>query len=88
MGLWGSKSNKIVEEKQVESTGEINNTVVLAPDQSFNLQNTEIIVFLGIICLIKIIEFIIFLYKTHKKNLKKKYYGHSVHNLNTISQTP
>lgn len=58
------------ETKAVDSNGNVNNNVVI---QEPNSKNSDIKIVLYIICGIKIIELLIFIYKFHRKNLKRKY---------------
>lgn len=66
----GTESSK-EETKTIDSTGNINNNLVL--EGPVDIKSTEVIIFLGIICLIKIMEFGVFLYKYHSKKVKKNY---------------
>lgn len=68
MGGWFSSQKKV---EKVENTGQVQNNVVV--NDPVTIQNTEIIIMLGIITLIKIAEFIVFLYNSRKRKLKKKY---------------
>lgn len=69
MGSWFSKNEEI--KKTVESTGQVNNNVIV--EDSVTIHNTEIIILLYIIAIVKAIEFIVFLYNAHTKRLKRKY---------------
>lgn len=64
MGTTQSKE----EVKAVDTNGNVNNNVIIE-----ETKHNEIFILLLIICIIKLIEVIVFLYKTHKKMLKKKY---------------
>lgn len=59
------------ETKSVDSNGYVNNNVVIQDPISSN--SGEIKILLYVICIIKIIELLIFIYKFHRKNLKRKY---------------
>lgn len=59
------------ETKSVDSNGNVNNYVVIQDPISSN--SGEIKILLYVICIIKIIELLIFIYKFHRKNLKRKY---------------
>jgi hypothetical protein len=72
MGLGFSKLEN-TETKVVDSTGEVNNNVVVQQEAPFDIHSNELIALVGTICLIKIIELIYFLYKVHTKTIKKKY---------------
>lgn len=58
------------EKKTVDSTGTINNNVVV--NGEVDVTSLEIIILLGIICAIKIMEFIYFIYRRHYQNVKKR----------------
>lgn len=66
----GSSDSK-EETKTVDSNGNVNNNIVI--QDPVPIHSKDISVVLYIICAIKIFELIIFLYKFHSKNLKKKY---------------
>lgn len=73
--MGGSQSSQ-PENKVVESSGQVNNNVVVAFD---TLQNTvadyglEIVLLLLILCILKILEFASYVYVNHTKKMKKKY---------------
>lgn len=67
MGITESKE----ETKAVDSNGNVNNNIVI--QDPVPVHNKDIIVVLYLICAIKIVELIIFLYKFHSNRLKKKY---------------
>lgn len=67
MGLFTSKSEK----KTVDSTGTVNNNVVIGGE--VDVFSVEIVVLLGIICIIKMIEFIYFIYNRHYRRMKKHF---------------
>ena len=67
MGTTESKD----ETKTVDSNGNVNNNVVIQEQNSSN--SFEMKILLYIVCIIKIIELLIFIYKFHRKNLKRKY---------------
>lgn len=66
--MGGSTSS---EKKTVDSTGAVNNNVVV--NGEVDVSSFEIIILLGIICAIKIMEFIYFIYRRHYQNVKKKH---------------
>lgn len=66
--FWGSD-----EENNIESTGTVNNNVII--DGQVDVSSKEIILLLGIICLLKIIEFVYFVYKRHYQGIKKRFAG-------------
>lgn len=58
------------EEKTVDATGNVNNNVVIGgPVDVYSL---DIVILLGIICFLKITEFIYFIYTKHYRNMKKR----------------
>lgn len=65
--MGGSTSS---EKKTVDSTGTVNNNVVV--NGEVDVSSLEIIILLGIICAIKILEFIYFVYGRHYHNIKKR----------------
>lgn len=66
--------NTSSEKKAVDSTGTVNNNVVVTAESlgEVDVTSSEIVIFLGIICAIKIMEFIYFIYKRHYRNVKKR----------------
>lgn len=69
--MGNTKSN--TEEKVVDTTGTVNNNLVLRDDQQLNIFSFEITLLLLIICVLKIIEFAYFIYRIHSRRLKKIY---------------
>lgn len=67
MGSSESKS----EEKTVDATGNVNNNVVIGG--RVDIYSLDIIILLGIICILKIIEFVYFIYNKHYKKMKKRF---------------
>lgn len=66
----GGSSTK--EAKAVESTGHVNNNLVIGKvSGEVDVYSIEIVILLGIICAIKIIEFIYFVYRRHYQNVKR-----------------
>lgn len=70
MGWFGDK-NKVEERKVVETTGSVNNNLVI--QGTVDVYSNEIVLLLIIICFIKIVELAYFLYYKHKKNIKRQY---------------
>lgn len=66
----GSGESK-TETKSVEASGQVNNSMVLNNTQES--YGVAYLVLLSILCGIKIIEFLIFLYVKYNSALKKKY---------------
>ncbi|HBK84076.1 MAG TPA: hypothetical protein DDZ41_10870 [Flavobacterium sp.] len=60
------------ETKTVDSTGEVNNNIVI--QDPVQIHNKDITTVLYIICAIKIFELLVFVYKFHAKSMKKKYF--------------
>lgn len=65
MGSTESKS----ETKTIDTTGNVNNNVVI--NDQVNIYSREITGLLAIICVLKIIEFIYFIYTKHYRRIKK-----------------
>lgn len=67
--MGGSESK---ESKVIESAGHVNNNVLIGKvTGEVDVYSIEIVILLGIICAIKIIEFIYFIYRRHYQNIKK-----------------
>lgn len=64
------------EAKTVDSTGQVNNNVVV--QETVDVYSSEIVILLGVLCILKILELGCFLYMNHKKSLKKKYAGNDL----------
>lgn len=69
--MGGSHSSE--EEKTVESSGAVNNNIVFSG--SVQISNREMVTLLIIIAIIKVLELAFFVYREHKKTIKKKYAG-------------
>lgn len=67
----GAHESKVEEQKTVDSTGAINNNLVLSTPVPIHYKQMEILIW--IICIIKVLEFCVCIYKVHSKMLKKKY---------------
>lgn len=67
---WG-QSKEVTETKVADSTGTINNNIIIR--DPVEIQNHLIVALLAIICGIKILELGLYIYREHKKTLKKKY---------------
>lgn len=59
------------ETKTIDTTGNVNNNVVI--QESVPIHNEEMKILLYVICVVKIIQFIFFIYKFQVRRLKKKY---------------
>lgn len=57
---------------KLETTGGINNVIVTDIQDKVQVESREVIILLSIICGIKIIEFLIFLYKQRVNSIKKE----------------
>lgn len=79
--LFGDSSE---ETKVVDTTGNVNNNVVIA--QSVPIHNDELLIILYIIVAIKIVELIYLVFKAYNKYQKKKYVrrGISMHNVDRV----
>lgn len=72
--MGGTKSKTV--NKDVDSNGAINNNIVLKNTDVMNVSvESEIVILLSIICGIKILEVLLFLYYKHRRGLKKTYSG-------------
>lgn len=67
----GGGSSKPVEQKTVDAAGAINNNLVFENPVPIHHRTLEILIW--IICIVKIIELLLCVYKVHHKNMKKKY---------------
>lgn len=59
------------EEQIVESTGEVNNNVIVS--NPVNIESKEMVTLLGIICLVKVVELAYICFKAYQRSLKKRY---------------
>lgn len=66
----GSSESK-EEKKTVDATGQVNNSIVL--EEGIDIKNVEIVILLYVICIIKILELVIYIYRWHNSKIKKKY---------------
>lgn len=67
----GSSESK-PEQKTVDTTGNVNNNVVIGRvSGEVDVYSVEIVILLGIICAIKLIEFIYFIYQRHYHKIKR-----------------
>lgn len=69
MGSWFSSNE--AKETKLETSGEINNNVII--QDTVTVHNNEIIILLYIIAILKMAEFIIYIYNQYIKKIKKKY---------------
>lgn len=70
----GSTESKQEEHKTIDATGNVNNNVVIGGQ--VDVFSLEIVVLLGIICVIKLIEIVYFLYSKCYQRMKKRVTGH------------
>lgn len=70
MGSWFSSSKKETV-KTLDSTGQVNNNVIIHDDVKF--QNMEMLVLLYVITIVKIIGLVLYIYKQHKKKLRREF---------------
>lgn len=70
MGSWFSKTET---RKEVANTGEVNNNVVVETGIPLNVYNVELIVLVGILVVLRLIEFLYFIFHVFRKTFKKKY---------------
>lgn len=71
--MGGSSSTE--EQKEVDATGTINNNIILKNTDNMNVESTQIgtFILIAIICGIKILELLLFIYFKHRRGLKKSY---------------
>lgn len=67
----GKSASKEQRKENVHANGQVNNSFVI--EESVGVHNDEVIIILYVICGIKILELLIYLYKLHKKEMKKKF---------------
>ncbi len=65
----GSEESK--EQKTVDATGNVNNNVVI--QESVPVHNFELKILIYVICVVKIVQFLFFIYKFQSKRLKRRY---------------
>lgn len=65
--MGGSSST---EKKAVDTTGGVNNNIVV--NGEVDVSSDEVVILLGIICAIKIMEFVYFIYRRHYQTIKKR----------------
>jgi hypothetical protein len=66
MGIFGSS-----EEQTLESTGEVNNNVIVG--NPVDVENEEIVFLLSVICILKLLEFGYICFKAYNRSVKRKY---------------
>lgn len=59
--------------KEVDSTGPVNNNIILDTTSTINMHSFEMVIMLAIICVIKVLEIVLFIYFKHRRGLKKTY---------------
>lgn len=69
----GGGESKHEDVKSVDAAGAINNNLVFSEPVPIHHGTLEWLII--IICVVKVIELLITIYKIHQKNLKKKYSG-------------
>lgn len=69
----GSTESKQEEHKQIDATGNVNNNVIIGGE--VDVFSVEIVVLLGIICIIKMIEIVYFLYTRCYHRMKRQATG-------------
>lgn len=70
IGSWFSKAET---RKEVANTGEINNNIMVETGTPLNVYNIELIVLVGILVVLRLIEFLYFVFHLFRKTFKKKY---------------
>lgn len=70
MGSWfSSQEEKIT--KTIDAAGQVNSNVII--EDTVRVHNSEIIYLLYVIAAAKILEFIMYVYSRHSKQMKRKY---------------
>lgn len=69
----GGGESKHQDTKSVDAAGAINNNLVFSEPVPIHHKTLEYLIL--IICIVKVAELLITLYKIHQKNVKKKYSG-------------
>lgn len=67
----GGGSSKPVDTKVIDSSGTVNNNVVLT--DPVPIENRQLLILIWVICVVKVCEFVWLIYWKHHKSLKKKY---------------
>ncbi len=67
------------ESKAVDTNGAVNNNLVIQGEMPIQVHNMEILILLYIMCALKVLEFLYFVYTKHSRKLKKRY--NSVNNI-------
>lgn len=67
-----------------DATGTINNVIVTDFQDKVEIESREMMLMLAIICSIKVVEFLYFLYNQHVGNIKRKYEKESRANAATV----
>lgn len=67
----GGGSSKPQDTKMVDSSGTVNNNVVVS--QPVPIENRQLLILIWVICILRVAEFLWLLYREHHKSLKKKY---------------
>lgn len=71
----GGGESKHEDVKAVDTAGAVNNNLVFNQPVPIHHRTLEILIW--IICIVKIVELLICIYKTHQKWKKKKYTGNA-----------
>lgn len=58
---------------KLDATGTINNVIVTDFQDKVEIESREMMVMLAVICSIKVVEFLYFMYNQHVGNIKRKY---------------
>lgn len=80
MGWFGSPSVETTQKKTTDNSGTVNNNVVVS-GEPVDIFSIELIILVGILVILRIIEFAYFMYRCNQRRLKKKYTS-SVFNCN------
>lgn len=65
------KSNS--KEEKIESSGTVNNNVILTQEDTINIYSRELVYLLAALIALKVFEIIMVIYYKHRRHLKKMY---------------
>lgn len=78
MGSWFSSEETKIEEKTVDSTGHVNNNIIIQEARDTHTQmiaNEKLLIATYVLCLMEIIKLTLYCVSAYKKCIKKKYLG-------------
>lgn len=63
---------KVSTPKDIDSAGQLNNNIIIKTMEDHSTQMTILIILAGIICLTGFFQIVLYAYRSHIKNIKKK----------------